>query len=115
MTTRASAVRTEDQVRELHQRFLSRSQVVTAFEKLSISTASGGLDASIQAEGESTLQLWFGDTYREGFGSKYLELRDRLSNAAYYGHWKEVFQTLQMVKETTGQLWINAPRLSKAM
>lgn len=115
MTIRASAVRTEEQVREMHQQFFSRSQVITMFEKLSISAASGGLDASIQDEGNGTLKLWFGATYREGVGPKYLTLRDRLSDAAYHGHWKEVFQTLRLVKETTGQSWINATRPSKAI
>jgi len=58
------------------------------------------------------LQIWFGDTYREGFSGEYLLLRDRLSDAAFVGDWRGVFTTLREAEERFAQCWVNAPRLS---
>lgn len=80
------------------------------FEDLFISTAT-----STQFKPVRTLPIWFGDTYQEGFTGEYLELREKLSNAAYQGNFEEVFDVLKLADEIYGECWVNAPRLGKKM
>ena len=70
-------------------------------------------DESIEEEQLSKLQVWFGDLSRVGFDRSYLALRDNLSDAAYSGHFRTLFQVLADVDYAYAQSWANAPRLSK--
>ena len=70
-------------------------------------------DESIEEEQLSKLQVWFGDLSRVGFDRRYLALRDNLSDAAYSGRFKTLFQVLADVGHAYAQSWANAPRLSK--
>lgn len=70
-------------------------------------------DESIEEEQLSKLQVWFGDLSRVGFDRTYLALRDNLSDAAYSGRFKTLFQVLADVEHAYAQSWANAPRLSK--
>ena len=66
----------------------------------------------IEEERLSKLQVWFGDLSRVGFDTKYLALRDHLSDAAYWGRFEELFQVLAGVEVAYGQSWANAAVLS---
>ena len=70
-------------------------------------------DESIEEEQLSKLQVWFGDLSRVDFDRMYLALRDKLSDAAYYGQFETLFQVLADVEYAYAQSWANAPRLSK--
>ena len=106
-----SAVRTEDEVLQIHRESKIQSQVLTLFEDYF--TSNNPQDTSGHFKPSRSLQIWFGDTYRDGFSDEYLALRDKLSDAAYSGDFAEVFQVLQVAEERFGESWINAPRLSK--
>jgi hypothetical protein len=93
----------------MHEDSKAQSEVLTLFEDMFL-----GATTSKQFKPARTLQIWFGDTYREGFSSEYLELRDKLSNAAYQGNFDEVFNVLKLADEIYGECWVNAPRLGKA-
>ena len=70
-------------------------------------------DESIEEEQLSKLRVWFGDLSRVGFDRTYLALRDKLSDAAYFGRFETLFQVLADVEHVYAQSWANAPRLSK--
>jgi len=70
-------------------------------------------DETIEEEQLSKLQVWFGDLSRVGFDTKYLALRDDLSDAVYSGRFKKLFQVLADVELAYAQSWANATRLSK--
>ncbi len=81
----------------------------TLFEDYFVNTGANG-----PAEFRPTrcLQIWFGDTYRDGFSQEHLAMRDKLSNAAYAGDFDGIFEVLRYVEETFGECWVDAPRLS---
>jgi hypothetical protein len=93
----------------MHEESKAQSEVLTLFENLFISATP-----SAHFKPTRTLQIWFGDTYREGFSEKYLDLRDRLSDAAYQGDFDQVFEVLKIADEIYGECWVNAPRLGKS-
>jgi hypothetical protein len=93
----------------MHEESKAQSEVLTLFENLFISATP-----STQFKPARTLQIWFGDTYREGFSEKYLDLRDRLSDAAYQGDFDQVFEVLKIADEIYGECWVNAPRLGRS-
>jgi hypothetical protein len=64
------------------------------------------------SEDARKLQIWFGDLSRPGFDHSYLSMRDRLSDAAYWGDFDRVFSVLAEVERRYRQSWANAPRLS---
>jgi hypothetical protein len=66
-------------------------------------------DSSSQDAGK--LQIWFGDLSRPGFDHSYLSMRDRLSDAAYWGDFDRMFSVLAEVERRYRQSWANAPRL----
>lgn len=71
-------------------------------------------DDIIEEEELRKLPVWFGDLSRDGFDQKYLALRDDLSQAAYFGNFRTLFQVLSDVEVAYAQSWANAPRLSKS-
>jgi hypothetical protein len=93
----------------MHEDSRAQSEVLTLFEDMFL-----GATTSKQFKPASTVQVWFGDTYREGFSNEYLELRDKLSDGAYQGNFDEVFKVLHLANEIYGECWVNAPRLGKA-
>jgi hypothetical protein len=101
-------VRTENEILEMHEESKAQSEVLTLFENLFISATP-----STQFKPTRTLQIWFGDTYREGFSEEYLALRDKLSDAAYQGDFDQVFDVLKIADQIYGECWVNAPRLGK--
>lgn len=94
----------------MHEESKAQSQVVTVFEGYfaPIQTASPKSPKPIK-----TLQIWFGDTCREGFSVNYLALRDALSDASYYGDFDNMLKTLRLAKDIYGESWANTPRLRK--
>ena len=110
----------------MHKEFRTQSEVLNLFSDLSLTDKPPTNKPSVDAtpskispkpakafKTSNSLQIWFGDTYREGFDAEYLSLRDRLSDAAYLGNFKTVFQVLEIAEERYNESWANAPRLSK--
>jgi len=93
----------------MHEETKAQSEVLVLFEDYftpNTNTPSSTLNPS------KSLQIWFGDTYRDGFSDEYLSLRDRFSDAAYIGDFETVLGILDIAKEKFGESWVNAPRLS---
>lgn len=105
-----SAVRTENEVLQMHEESKAASEVLLLFEDFRISNSTTSSELQSYKPGKP-LQIWFGDTYREGFSKEYLDLRDSLSDAAYRGDFDEVFRVLKIVEDLYGESWVNAPRL----
>jgi hypothetical protein len=61
---------------------------------------------------DSRIPIWHGDLSRFDRDADYLHMRDRLSNAAYYGQMRDVVDTLAMGEVEYGERWANAPKLS---
>ncbi|KAM3074467.1 hypothetical protein ACMFMG_002729 [Clarireedia jacksonii] len=61
---------------------------------------------------DSQIPIWHGDLSRFDLDADYLHLRDRLSNAAYYGQMRDVIDSLAMGEAEYGERWANAPKLS---
>lgn len=97
----------------MHEESKAASEVLLLFEDFCISNnTASSRPPSYRAN--KPLQIWFGDTYREGFGKEYLDLRDSLSDAAYRGDFDEVFRVLKTAEDLYGESWVNAPRLGEA-
>ncbi|PQE12468.1 ubiquitin-conjugating enzyme family protein [Rutstroemia sp. NJR-2017a BBW] len=60
---------------------------------------------------DSRIPIWHGDLSRFDRDADYLHMRDRLSNAAYYGQMRDVVDTLAMGEVEYGERWANAPKL----
>jgi hypothetical protein len=46
---------------------------------------------------------------------EYLRLRDKLADTAKYGKWDEVFETLDIARESYNESWITFGRLSELL
>jgi hypothetical protein len=109
---RDTAVRTEEEVHQMHQVSKTQSEVLTLFEDyFSTHSSSSSASHSSHFKPSRALQIWFGDTYRDGFSEEYLELRDKLSDAAYIGDFGSIFEVLDIAEQKFGESWVNAPRL----
>jgi hypothetical protein len=110
----------------MHKEFRTQSEVLNLFSDLSLTDKPPTNKPSVDAtpsivppkiakavKSSKSLQIWFGDTYREGFDAAYLSLRDRLSDAAHLGNFRAVFQVLEIAEERYNESWANAPRLSR--
>lgn len=106
-------MRTENEVLQMHEESKAASEVLLLFEDFRISNSTTSSELQSYKPGKP-LQIWFGDTYREGFSKEYLDLRDSLSDAAYRGDFDEVFRVLKIVEDLYGESWVNAPRLGEA-
>jgi hypothetical protein len=73
-----------------------------------IATSNNNSDVVI----DSQIPIWHGDLSRFDRDADYLHMRDRLSNAAYYGQMRDVVDTLAMGEVEYGERWANAPKLS---
>lgn len=109
-------MRTEDEVIQMHEETKAQSEVLVLFEDYFTSKTdiANSYTTSSNFKPSRSLQIWFGDTYRDGFNDEYLSLRDKLSDAAYIGDFETVFGILDIAKERFGESWVNAPRLSMA-
>jgi hypothetical protein len=107
MCLRASAVRTEEEVKQMHEESKIQSEVVPLFEE-----APPVYSASSSSSSKGKVQIWWGDTYRERFEPEYLKLRDELSDAARLGDFDGIFKVLRTARDKYGENWANAPRLS---
>ena len=83
-----------------------------AFENLSI--IDGSLQASLEGGGEyKSIRTWFGRVLRTGFPDDYLKWRDRVSDAAYWGRWDQLWEAIETGQREFHEMWPNATRLSK--
>src|SRR4051794_28533563 len=101
---RDTAVRTEEEVHQMHETSKVQSEVLTLFEDyFSTHSSSSSASHSSHFKPSRSLQIWFGDTYRQGFGDEYLDLRDKLSDAAYVGDFGTIFETLEIAEKRFGE------------
>jgi hypothetical protein len=96
----------------MHEESKVQSEVLPLFEKPPPVYSAIGSSTRTQ---QSSLgpQIWWGDTYRERFGSEYLCLRDQLSDVAYRGDFRGIFKMLDTANHKYGEIWANAPSLRK--
>jgi len=97
----------------MHEESKAHSEVITLFEDFCISNTND-YAPSTHVQPIKPVQIWFGDTYRDGFSEDYLKLRDSLSDAAFTGNFDSVFGVLKVAEDRYGESWVNAPRLSKS-
>lgn len=70
-------------------------------------------DKKVQKVSMDAMPMWPGDITRTRSSRAYLQQRDRMSDAAYKGHWDVVLELLEVARDTYGENWANAVRLSK--
>jgi hypothetical protein len=91
-----------------------RSEISTAFSNLSI--ANGRVTSSVPSEAQRPAiitRTWLAHIHTEKHSAQYLELRHKLSEASYWGHWETLFEVLDQGLQLYGESWVNAPRMSQ--
>lgn len=105
-------MRTQLDVEALKNDAISHSELETAFENLAI--VDGALQAPAEESGEyKPLKTWLGHVLRTRFSEHYLIWRDKLSEAAYWGRWDELWDVLRTGTDEYLESWPNAIRLSE--
>lgn len=97
-------------MKALTQQANSRAEVISAFDAFSISEYS---IAEKRSNKVTKPVVWPGYMSTLRVDPSYLYLRHRLSEAAYYGNWVEVWEALKSANERYCQNWVNFPRLSE--
>ncbi|KHE82483.1 hypothetical protein GE21DRAFT_10016 [Neurospora crassa] len=112
MLNSLTSLRTQQELQRLTRSSDERSEITIAFcqeseERLSdVSTLR-----SSSEEPFSRPRTWLGHTITDYHSPEYLQLRDELSEAVYWGDWDVVFNKLEEGFRTFGELWGNAPRV----
>ena len=103
-------LRTLSEVQTLKEEALNVAKVSQAFHGLRIT----GDGLTIHAPGGATQvpQNWLGHVASESHSEIYVRKRHKLSEAAYWGDLKGVFEMLKYGKTEFNENWANAPRLS---
>lgn len=109
---RTSSLRTRLDIEALKNDAVSYSELRIAFEDLAI--VDGTLQTPTEESGQyKPLRTWLGYILRTGFSEHYLTWRDKLSEAAYWGRWDELWDALKTGEEEYFESWPNAIRLSE--
>jgi hypothetical protein len=59
------------------------------------------------------VRTWLGNLDADKHDQEYVRLRDKLSDAAKWGYWDDVFDILESGHRIYEESWINAPRISE--
>jgi hypothetical protein len=71
------------------------------------------MDREAQRVRFAAMPMWPGNIAHNSFSSVYIQQREMMSDAAFYGRWTEVLELLQIARHTYGENWANAVRLSE--
>ncbi|KAM7193063.1 hypothetical protein V8F20_008579 [Naviculisporaceae sp. PSN 640] len=89
---------------ELHDAFSDTATLADSFEE----SHEGEKKQNIQI-----MRTWLGNLDTSKHGQEYVQQRARLSDAAKYGRWDEVFDLLDTGRHVYGESWVNAPRIKR--
>ena len=97
---------------------LSTEQPKQGNELSSILSLDKDADAMELSSYESThsmgiMPMWPGNILRTKFSRTYLQQRDKMSNAAYFGKWGEILECIEVARDEYTENWANVVRLSK--
>lgn len=112
MLNSLTSLRTQQELQKLTRSSDERSEITIAFcreseERLSdVSTLRNSSE-----EPASRVRTWIGHIITDHHSPEYLQLRNELSEAVYWGDWDVVFNKLEEGLRTFGELWGNAPRM----
>lgn len=112
-SSRTSSLRNQVDIEALKKDATSPAEIHAAFDNLSI--VDGALQTPADHEGTyKPIRTWLGHVIREGCSEHYLTWRDKLSDAAFWGSWDEIWDALKTGEEEYNEKWANATRLSKS-
>jgi hypothetical protein len=81
-----------------------KESVISAFDSLTL----------VDSDAVVTQRTWLGHVNTEAHSPMYLAARTRLSDAAYWGEWDNVFEMLEHGRKQYQENWVNAFRMSMA-
>ncbi|KAK3952329.1 hypothetical protein QBC32DRAFT_144561 [Pseudoneurospora amorphoporcata] len=114
MLNSLTSLRTQQELQKLTRSSDERSEITIAFcqepeERLSdVSTLRNSSEGPA-----SGVRIWLGHTITNCHSPEYLQLRNELSEAVYWGDWEVVLNKLEEGFRTFGELWGNAPRMKE--
>lgn len=111
-----SSLKSERELKELREDIEKKSQPIDPFDGLTLVDDSLKCLVGEPAQLEP-LRTWLGHMIMETYGDdeSYLSARSRLSDAAYWGRWKEFWEALSVGNNVYAESWINATRLSESI
>ncbi|KAL0468339.1 hypothetical protein QR685DRAFT_573632 [Neurospora intermedia] len=112
MLNSLTSLRTQQELQRLTRSSDERSEITIAFCQESEECLSDvSTLRSSSEEPSSRPRTWLWHTITDYHSLEYLQLRDELSEAVYWGDWDVVFNKLEEGFRTFGELWGNAPRV----
>lgn len=112
-STSPSALSSEERTRKHEPTSTAPFDRGSDFAELSNYEKHPSNNGRLQKGSMDAIPMWPGDIIRTGFSGVYLQQRDMMSNAAYYGRWDEVRELLEAARDAHGENWANVVRLSE--
>jgi hypothetical protein len=82
------------------------------FETTTLVT-QGPSENILQASQRVRWQMWPAQVTRDEMPQCYLDARDKLADAAYWGEWDKVFELVEDGRIHHEESWVNGPRMSE--
>ncbi|CCC12934.1 unnamed protein product [Sordaria macrospora k-hell] len=114
MLNSLTSLRTQQELQKLTRSSDERSEITVAFCQESEERFSDVSTLRNSSEEPATrVRTWLGHTITDHHSPEYLQMRDKLSEAVYWGDWEVVFNKFEEGFQTFGELWGNAPRMKE--